>query len=417
MKQFFAPGSLLSYKGYRQLWISSVLVTLGAAAFPIALAVTVLDAGATATTLGLILAARVLSAVLFGLVGGVWTDRLPRKHVMIGADIYRGLLMLALVFVATPQVAPWILGALVFLMGIGEAFGMPASGAILPSLLPDELLPAGNVMRGVSARIATVVGPGLGGFSVALIGGRLTFGITALFFFAGTALLFSIHEKPRQVNDKSPSFISELREGVVAVWHIPWVAAIIGVCSMQLMLVLAGQGVLLPIITRRQFHSNTVFALAEVAFSLGAVVSAVFAVKYKAKHPGLVSMILWSFFAVTPLVLAFPISPAFVLIGFMIGGISIGPWEAYWNTALQREIPTELQGRVFSVDYMGSTALMPLGFAIVGPVTQVIGEKPFLLGAVIFHVTLCALVLLVPGVKDMRAPQKLDSSQGEQVQA
>ena len=120
MKKLIAPGSLLSYKGFRQLWFSGLLVTLGGSAFPIALAVTVLDAGGTATTLGLILGARILSSVLLGLVGGVWADRLPRKYVMLGADIYRALLMLGLVFVATPTVPPWVLALIVFLMGLAK---------------------------------------------------------------------------------------------------------------------------------------------------------------------------------------------------------------------------------------------------------------------------------------------------------
>ena len=417
MKKFVTDGSLLSYKGFRQLWISSLLVSLGASAFPIALAVTVLDAGGTATTLGLILGSRVLSAVLLGLVGGVWADRLPRKYVMIGADVYRGVLMVALIFIATPKVAPWILAVLVFAMGAGEAFAFPASGAILPSLLPTELLPAGNVMRGIGVRIATIIGPGIGGFSVALIGGRLTFGITAAFFFIGTALLINIHEKPRTPSDAQPSFISELREGLVTVWQNPWVAAIILMSTLQLMVVLASQTVLLPIITRREFHTNTVFALAEVALSIGATLSALWAMKYRAKHPGLVSIIMWSFFAVVPIVLAFPSSRVFILVGYLIAGISIGPWEAYWNSAIQREVPPELQGRVFSVDYMGSTALMPLGFVLVGPVTHIMGEKPFLISASIFHLVLCVLVLFVPGVKNLRSPSKENSSQGEQSNA
>ena len=117
----FAPGSLFSYPDYRNLWVSNLLVTIGASAFPIALAVTVLDAGGTATTLGLILASRVLSSVLLALVGGVWADRLPRKYVMIGADVYRGVLMLGLVFIATPDVPAWALAIFVFVMGAGEA--------------------------------------------------------------------------------------------------------------------------------------------------------------------------------------------------------------------------------------------------------------------------------------------------------
>lgn len=410
-----SPGNLLSYRDYRNLWISNLFVTIGASAFPIALAVTVLDAGGSTTTLGLILASRVLSSVLLAPVGGVWADRLPRKFVMIGADVYRAILMIALIFVSTPSVPAWGLAVLVFAMGAGEAFGFPASGAILPSILPAEKLPAGNVLRSIGVRIAQVVGPGVGGFSVAVIGGRMTFAITAAFFFAGTFLLFRIVENPREVVDLKPSFVTDLHEGLKTVWHTPWVAACIAMSSLQLMVVLASENVLLPVITRREFHTNTVFAAAAAMFSIGGSVSALVAMRVRAKHPGLVAVLIWGFFALAPLVLAFPSSKTVIIVGYLIAGISIGPWEAYWTSAIQREIPQELQGRVFSVDYMGSVGLMPLGMALVGPVTRVFGERQFLLGSVVFHLVVCGLVLLVPGVKDLRTPALArNSSQGEQ---
>jgi len=410
-----APGNLFTYKDYRNLWISNLLVTIGASAFPIALAVTVLDAGGTTTTLGLILASRVLSSVILAPVGGVWADRLPRKFVMIGADIYRAILMIGLIFVATPNVPAWGLAVLVFAMGAGEAFGFPASGAILPSVLPPEKLPAGNVLRSIGVRIAQVVGPGVGGFSVAIIGGRMTFAITAAFFVAGTFLLMQIVEKPRDVVEIKPSFVTDLHEGLKTVWHTPWVAACIAMSTLQLMVVLASENVLLPVITRREFHTNTVFATAAAMFSIGGSISALIAMRVRAKHPGLVAVVIWGFFAVAPLVLAFPASKWIIIIGYLIAGISIGPWEAYWASAIQREIPQELQGRVFSVDYMGSVGLMPLGMALVGPITKVFGERQFLISSVIFHLVVCALVLLVPGVKDLRSPSSTrNSSQGEQ---
>ncbi|MDP1721491.1 MAG: MFS transporter [Candidatus Nanopelagicaceae bacterium] len=414
---FITPGSIFSYAGYRNLWISNLFVTIGASAFPIALAVTVLDAGGTTTTLGLILASRIFSSVILAPIGGVWADRLPRKLVMIGADLYRASLMIGLVFISTPDVPPLALAALVFAMGAGEAFGFPASGAILPSILPMEKLPAGNVLRSIGVRIAQVVGPGIGGFSVAIIGGRMTFAVTATFFVVGALLLFRIHENPRATVQVQPTFLTDLREGLKTVWDTPWVAACIAMSTLQLMVVLASENVLLPVITRREFHTNTVFAVAAAMFSIGGSISALIAMRYKAKHPGLIAVLIWGLFAFAPLVLAFPESKTFVIVGYLIAGISIGPWEAYWNSAIQREIPQELQGRVFSVDYMGSVGLMPLGMALVGPVTHVFGERPFLIGAIVFHLLVCGLVLLVPGVIDLHTPKKSDSSQGEQLKA
>ena len=71
-------ASVFSHQGFWQLWVSGLLIVIGYQAFPVALAVTVLDAGGSASTLGTILAARVFSSVLLVLAGGVWADRLPQ---------------------------------------------------------------------------------------------------------------------------------------------------------------------------------------------------------------------------------------------------------------------------------------------------------------------------------------------------
>ena len=112
--------------------------------------------------------------------------------------------------------------------------------------------------------------------------------------------------------------------------------------------------------------------------------------------------------------LAFPINEPFVIIGYFIAGLSIGGWEAYWVTAVQREVPQDMQGRVFSIDMVGSGGLMPIGMAAVGPLVLLFGERNFILAAIVIHVVICYLVLLVPGVKELRDPRRAISSQGEQ---
>jgi MFS family permease len=410
-------GSIWSYKDYLRLWVSGLLANVGATAFPIALAVTILDTGGDATSLGLILAARVLSGVLLAPVGGVWADRLPRKYVMIGADVFRAFLALILVFVAAPSIPLFVIAILVFIMGAGDAFGAPAAAAIMPTILPTEKLPAGNVARGIVVKLASIVGPGIGGLSVIAIGGRLTFAVTTIFFAVGAYLLFPIVEPKYVKNVDAPKFLVDLKEGLKTVWSMPWVAAVIAMASIQLMVVLGAEQVLLPIISRREFGTDTVFAASAALFSIGAVISALLAMRYQAKHPGLVSISVWGILVVATLVLAFPISPTFVMVGYLIAGLSVGPWDAYWVTAIQREIPQELQGRVFSIDHMGSVGLLPLGMALVGPAVNLVGEKELLIGASIFHVVVCIAVLFVPGVIDLKMPKKANYSQGEHPKA
>ena len=415
LKKYFAPGSLFSYKGYRNYFISSAIFVIGASAFPIALAVTILDKGGDASALGLILAARVAAGTLFMLIGGVWADRLPRKWVMIGADSFRALVCLVLLFVSATDLPLWAIGLLVFLMGLGDSFGAPAGSAIVPSLLPDHLLPSGNVAKGIVGKVGNIVGPGVGGLAIAVIGADWTFGLIAGSFLFATSLIFTIKEDARQeiIEDK-PTFLYELKEGFKLVWEIKWIAASIAMASFQLMVIVAAETVLLPVITRREFGTDTVFALSAAMFSLGGGLSAIAAIKYKTKRPGFVAIWLWALFAIAPFVLAFPINETFVVIGYFIAGLSIGGWEAYWVTAVQREVPQDMQGRVFSIDMVGSGGLMPLGMALVGPAVALMGEKSFLLSAIVVHVVICYLVLLVPGVAEMRDPRRSSSLDSDQ---
>ena len=402
--KLFEPGSLWSYKGYRLFWFSNSIFVLGASAFPIALAVTVLDAGGTATSLGLILGARILSGVVFAPFAGVWADRLPRKNVMIGADLFRSALVVSMIFFSAPEMPHILLGLAVFFMGVGDAFGAAAAGAIIPSLVPDEKLPAANVARNIVTKGASIVGPGIGGASVLLVGARLTFIFTAVAFALGTYFLSKIQEDINGDKREQEPFFVELREGLRTVRDIPWIGAMILMVSLQLMVVLAAEVVLLPVISRREFDSSTPFAMAAVAFSVGSIISALICVKVKVKHEGYVSIFVWMFIIIAPLALAFPVSPTFLVIAYLLAGFSVGPWEAWWASAVQREVPQHLQGRVFSIDHMGSAGLMPIGMALIGPAVAFFGETELLIGASIFHILISFAILRVPGVKDMKMP-------------
>jgi MFS family permease len=351
------------------------------------------------------------------LIGGVWADRLPRKWIIIGADSFRAVICIVLLIVSANDLPLWAIGLLVFLMGLGDSFGAPAGSAIVPSLLPDHLLPAGNVARGVVGKVGNIVGPGLGGLAIAFLGADWTFALIGGSFLIATSMIFTINESPRQeILEDKPTFLFELKEGFKLVWEIKWIAASIAMASFQLMVIVAAETVLLPVITRREFNTDTVFALSAAAFSLGGMISAIVAIKLNPKRPGFVAIWLWALFAIAPLVLAFPINETVVIVGYFIAGLSIGGWEAYWVTAVQREVPQDMQGRVFSIDMVGSGGLMPLGMALVGPAIFLMGERTFLISAIVFHVLVCYLVLLVPGVAEMRDPRR-SSSIGEQSQA
>ena len=422
LKKYFEPGALFSYRSYRNLWISTVLTIVATSAFPIALAVTILDAGGSATALGLIMGARVLAGVLLAPVGGVWADRLSRRSVLIASDGIRAVVGSIVIFFDPATISLWVLLVVVVIMGASDAFGRPAVAAIIPSILPDHLLPSGNVVRGIAMKGGEIAGPGIAGAIIVSFGTHATYLTTCFFFLIGALLILRVHENPREVSTTpKSSFVNEVREGLRVVWYYKWITAMIIMATFQLMMVVGVEMVLLPVITKRDFGTAAVYATAAALFSLGGVISAIISIKSKTKRPGTVSVVVWGLFISAPLVLAFPTSREIIFLAYFIAGFSVGPWEAFWNTQVQREVPAEYQARVFSIDFMGTVGLLPLGMALAGPMANLFGERPLLIGVAVFHLLICAVVLFVPGVKEMKTSlppyESPNSSMGEHPQA
>lgn len=399
-------ASVLGVRDFRWLWSAQTISTIGDQVFPIAATVSVLDAGGTVGELGLVLGARWLAIVLFALVGGVWADRLPRRMVMMGADLFRAVAVGALaVLPFAPPV--WALALLVFVVGAGEAFFRPAETALLPSLLPVRRLNAANALISLSYRTAAVIGPGVGGVLVAGFHQvRWAYAVNAVTFLVSFLCLLKVREPARAVRERTASFTRDLSEGFAEVRRQPWVLGTLVGAALLLMAVIAPENVLLPIIGRREFGTDAVFAMAMALFSLGGVAGALLAIRWQPLRPGRTGWLLGLSFGLIPLALMFPVSPWPILAAYLISGVCFEPFAVWWATALQREIPTDRLARVSSVDWMASFGLMPLGLALTGPLVERVGESAVLLGSIVALVMITVLVLRVPGVAEFRNPRR-----------
>ncbi len=399
-------GSVLGFRDFRLLWIGQAVSTVGDQIFPVAVTITVLNAGGRATEIGLVLAARWLALVLFAVVGGVWADRLPRALVMRAADAFRGVTVLGLALLpATPPL--WVLALLVFLVGGGEAFFRPAETALLPSILPPERLRPANALIGISYRTASVIGPGIGALVVTAAGGtRAAFVVNALTFGFSLICLTLLREPPREQvpRDERAGMLREFLEGLAEIRSRPWVAAVLLLASITLMLVLAPEIVLLPVIGRREWGGDTVYATSLALFAAGGVVGGLVALKWRPRKPGLVGALGWLPFTLVPISLAFAGAPWMIYAAYFVAGAGFEPFNVYWQTALQREIPADRIARVSSLDWMASLALLPVGMALTGPAVAAVGENTVLLVAAAVNVVGTIAVLFVPGVKELRSP-------------
>jgi cyanate permease len=258
-----------------------------------------------------------------------------------------------------------------------------------------------------------IIGPAIGVLSVSLIGARYTFFVNVLLCFISVASLTGVKESAHIAKEVHEPFIEEMKDGIRTVRDMPWVAALILMATFQLLVVVSSEHVLLPIITKREFQSNSVMAMATAAFAIGGTIASILSLKIKSSTPGRFTLLSWSLFAFIPLALAYQDSKLLIVLAYILGGISVGPWDAFWPSALQREVPKEKLGRVFALDHAGSAGLMPLGMALVGPMTHLMGERNFLIFAAAFHLLVNLIVYQVPGVKEMKTPVRSAKSEQE----
>ncbi|MGI3785858.1 MAG: MFS transporter, partial [Janthinobacterium lividum] len=182
---------LRSAPAYRRLWLGLSVSNLGTQFTVTAVGLQVYSITGSTLSVGVLGVCALVPLVVLGLYGGTLVDVYDRRKVAlvasVGLWVVSGLLALQ-AWLHLDSVL--LLYGLVALQSAGFAVNNPARSAIIPRLVPPELLPAANVLQTVSWNIAFVVGPLLGAFMVA--GGNYGLAYTVdvvLFTFALWALL------------------------------------------------------------------------------------------------------------------------------------------------------------------------------------------------------------------------------------
>ncbi|MDA0138976.1 hypothetical protein OJ962_15850 [Solirubrobacter sp. CPCC 204708] len=92
---------------------------------------------------------------------------------------------------------------------------------------------------------------------------------------------------------------------------------------------------------------------------------------------------------------------------FFVAGVGLALFDVWWHTALQQRIPAHALSRVSSYDWMGSLALLPLGYLLAGPLGEAVGNTQVLIAGGAAGFVLVLLGLTIPDVWRLRA---LDAS-------
>jgi MFS family permease len=399
------PAALrpLRHRDFRLLWTGLAVSLIGSGLWLVALAWQVIELGGGPTELSLVTALYSVGLLAFVLVGGIAADRLPQRLVMLAADLVRAAILLVLGWLSlTGDLRIWHLAAGGLVVGAGEAFFIPSYTAILPHLLPESELLAANGLEGTLRPLAQqAIGPVLGGVAVAALSpgvAILTGGLTYL-VSAGCLLAMNVRPaKGARTATGLASVFADLREGFGYVRRTSWLWATLLFALALVLFIVGPLEVLLPFAIRDNLGGGAdEYGLALAAFGVGGAAGALAISSRRLPRRYLTVMILmWGLgslpFAVVGVAEAFWVMFA----ALFVVGATYTAAMVIWGTLLQRRVPDGLRGRVSSLDFFVSLALMPVSMAIAGPAGAAFGLAAVFLVAGFVPVLLAAAAILVP---------------------
>ena len=409
----FARGRLLSplkVRDFRILWAGMTVSLLGDGVFIVAIAWESYSLWNAPAALSIVGIGMTVPTIVFLLFGGIISDRYDRRLVMAWADGVRALAVAGLAaLVVTDALQFAALVALVAVYGAGTAFFTPAFEAIVPELLPDAELPAANALDQFVRPIALrLVGPVLGGALVAVSAG-LAFALDAASFAATFLAVVAIRTRRHVPADPHGSTFAAIAEGLRFVRARTWLWGTLGSAAIAYLVFLGPAEVLLPFVVKNELHASAgTLGLVLAAGGVGALGAAAFV--GRREHPRRDITVVYLTWTLATLAIAgygLATSAWQLMLACLVFNALEAAGTIVWATIKQRHVPGALLGRVSSLDWMISIALLPVSFALTAPVAAAVGVRATLVGAAVIGAVVTLGGYLLPGMTDVEREPSL----------
>jgi predicted MFS family arabinose efflux permease len=200
------PSGKGQYRGlhhhgaFMRVWAAQSVSNLGDWVYTLAVVASLAGRGSSAHALAALLVAQVAPGAVAGALGGPLIDRFPRKALMIGSDVIRGLAVASLLVVGEPTLGH--LYVVAACLGLFGSIFQPTLMASIPNFVPRERIVAANALVGATYNFAVMAGPVIGGLLVAGVGASWAFGVQTASFVISAALLLGVRF-PKQERDAS----------------------------------------------------------------------------------------------------------------------------------------------------------------------------------------------------------------------
>jgi MFS family permease len=376
--------SVLSIRSFRLLFFGTTTSILGDQFALIATPWLILRLTGDPLALGLVLALGGIPRAIFMLLGGAITDRFSPRLIMLLSDIIRFILtvlMALVVFTGTVQI--WMIYGFSLGFGLVAGFAIPASNSIVPMLVAERDLAAGNsAMMGVTQLVGfigpTVAGILIGRYSNSSLGIGLAFAIDALSFAVTAVCLTLMQGAQKRISEKDPSGNARVWAAILAglkyLWDDKPLRLMFLVITALNFLFVGPLLVGIPVLASQRLTEGAVaFGLLMSAFAGGNLVGYLLAGSLPRPNSlgmRLYLIVLMTIFGLVLCSLGFISSTWLDFSLMLLIGLGNGYISIIMFTWMQKRTPKEMLGRMMAMMMLSNTGLVPISQAISGAVSK-----------------------------------------------
>ena len=403
---------------YWRLWWANTVSSTGDGAFVAALPLLAVTITRDPRLVAVVTAATFLPWLLLSLPAGAVVDRYDRVTLMWRAQaIQAAVVTMIAILIVFREADIEVLAAAGFLLGSAEVIFSNAAQAVLPALVPSELLPKANGSQQVSLTVGeSFLGPPVGSLLFAAAA-ALPFGLDSASFAGSAALLARLPRTGHAAQDaKHPSIRAQVAEGLR--WlagHrlLRVVAVLLGIFNFANQM---GQAILVLLATQTLHVSTRGFGLLLAASAVGSVIGGLVN-PLLTRHMGLLPSLVLPALVDAAAFVGIGLAPGPLAVAALLGvqGFSVTMWNVVTISLRQRVVPARLLGRVNSVYRMLGWGLMPLGALAGGFVAHAAGLRaPYVVAGLLCALsTLAVLPLLLAANRTADRPAKVTTEGAE----
>jgi DHA3 family macrolide efflux protein-like MFS transporter len=395
-------------RDFSLLWVAQLVSTIGSSLTDLAAGILVFRVTGSALSVGLMLLATAVPTLFVGLLAGVFVDRYDRKKIMIAADLIRFGLVVSIPFLIGINIV--LLYVIVAINSGVKQFFDPAEESVLPDIASDEELAAANSFLSISSFGSTAVGFAAAGFLASQFDIEWAFWIDSVTFLLSAACIVFVKIQPMPEAGASSVgiVVANLKEGLGYLFRTPILRSLFAVGAPTFFAVGLWNVLLLPFAIRALGANEFQYGIQEGVTSVGFVIASLLFARYADRLRegtwliigltlcGVVGIL----YGLAPTIFAgLGHDPVIVIAIALVAlsGFLNAPASIARRLLIQRSVPREMRGRVFSGFFVARDLVMVFGILAAG-LADIIPVATLVVAASVVFLGAGVLAQLMPGL-------------------